>query len=211
MTYLVRTIRAGEWPQARDLRLRALQDELAPVAFTTTLAEALVRPDAYWREQARNSSPSAESTERPVRQFVATAGADWVGSATVLVHRRGDPSFWGARRQHDEGDLVAVWIDPAHRGRGLLEQLVGASSRWLADLAVPALQLWVYQANPRALAAYRRVGLTPTGQRWVDPVGPMIQLGISISRPLPPRAPIPGTPPPARTDADPRWRAEGLR
>src|SRR5699024_7994319 len=45
----LRPIRATEWRQARDLRLRALQDQDAAIAFFTTYAEATARTEEQWR------------------------------------------------------------------------------------------------------------------------------------------------------------------
>ncbi|NEE12899.1 GNAT family N-acetyltransferase, partial [Streptomyces sp. SID7499] len=52
MDYVMRTARADEWPQVRQLRLDALKDPAAPVAFLESYEEAVAKPDAFWRERA---------------------------------------------------------------------------------------------------------------------------------------------------------------
>src|SRR4051794_16762229 len=45
MDYVIRAVRAGEWRLAKELRLAALQDPAAPVAFLETYEQALERSD----------------------------------------------------------------------------------------------------------------------------------------------------------------------
>lgn len=59
--------------------------------------------------------------------------------------------------------IQGVWVDPAHRGRGLSETGMAAVLRYaLADVA-PVVSLYVNDYNAPARAAYRRVGFRETG------------------------------------------------
>ncbi|MET9483497.1 GNAT family N-acetyltransferase [Streptomyces sp. NPDC006638] len=59
--------------------------------------------------------------------------------------------------------IQGVWVDPAHRGRGLSETGMAAVVRYaLADVA-PVVSLYVNDYNTPARAAYRRVGFREVG------------------------------------------------
>lgn len=77
MDYVMRSVRAEEWPQARQLRLEALQDPAAPVAFLESYEEAQARPDSFWQDRT-----AAAAEGRYVRQFVAESpeGSGWARS-----------------------------------------------------------------------------------------------------------------------------------
>lgn len=49
----VRPIRADEWPKAKELRLLALKDPAAPIAFLETYEQAATEPDSFWQERAK--------------------------------------------------------------------------------------------------------------------------------------------------------------
>lgn len=74
MSVHVRRVEAGEWSQVKDLRLRALADPAAPIAFLDTVEHASGQPDRFWQERTVNAAePSAAA------QFVAVtdAGSGW--------------------------------------------------------------------------------------------------------------------------------------
>ena len=76
----VRRIRTDEWENVRDLRLRALQDPAAPIAFLDTFASASAQPDGFWRGRTAHAADGDTAA-----QFVAIADdGEWIGSATVL-------------------------------------------------------------------------------------------------------------------------------
>lgn len=60
-------------------------------------------------------------------------------------------------------ELASLYVRRDHRGTGLAARLVDAA---VGDR--PAW-LWVFEANPRARAFYRRVGFTVEGERATDP------------------------------------------
>lgn len=159
---VVRAVRADEWARAKDLRLEALRDPAAPVAYLETYEDAIGRPDSFWRERTERS---AEGTS--ARQFVAeSADGGWVGSVVVLVERRGAADALGGVSAYDQAHLVAVYVRPEHRGSGLLEELFDAATAWAWSLAEPRVErvrLYVDERNGRARAAYRKLGFEPTG------------------------------------------------
>ncbi|MGW3561868.1 GNAT family N-acetyltransferase, partial [Streptomyces sp. NPDC000963] len=114
MDHLIRVIRADEWERAREIRLAALRDPVAHLAFLDTYEAAAGRPDAFWRERAEASS---EDGDGAVRQFVAE-GPDgtWAGTITLLVERPSDEVRFGAAAKVEQTHVVGVYVRPGARG-----------------------------------------------------------------------------------------------
>src|SRR4051794_314573 len=96
-----RRLRRDEADRLRELRLRALTD--APRELGCFLDEEAALPPSYWREIAedtdaavRRVSVIAEDGER----LVGMVGGDW-DEQSGRVH------------------LVALWVEPTSRGRGV--------------------------------------------------------------------------------------------
>ncbi|MEU3704031.1 GNAT family N-acetyltransferase [Streptomyces anulatus] len=172
MDYVMRAARADEWPQVRQLRLDALKDPAAPVAFLESYEEAVAKPDAFWRERA---SAAAEDGGGRVRQFVAESPEGvWVGSVTVLVESPQDDVRFGEAAAVDQAHLVGVFVRPEVRGTGVTDALFREAVAWAWSLSSPRLErvrLYVHEKNPRAAAFYRRFGFVPSGQRIPAPGG----------------------------------------
>ncbi|MFE3741398.1 GNAT family N-acetyltransferase [Streptomyces sp. NPDC059096] len=164
MDHVIRPVRPEEWPRTRELRLDALKDPAAPVAFLETYEQALEYPDAVWRERAEGFS--ARHGTRSV-QFVAEApDGSWSGSVALLVEEAGREDFFGATVERAQGHLVGVFVRPEHRGGRVIAALVAAALDWAWALEEPRLarvRLYVNDGNPRAAAAYRKLGFVPTG------------------------------------------------
>ncbi|MER5676921.1 MULTISPECIES: GNAT family N-acetyltransferase [Streptomyces] len=163
MDYVVRAVRAEEWERAKEIRLAALRDPAAPIAFLETYEQALTKPDVFWQERTAGAAEGEHS-----RQFVAEAPDGlWAGTVTVLVERpAGEPGF-GEAAEVDQSHLVAVFVRPGHRGRGVVDALFREAVDWSWSLTGPPLQrvrLYVHEANARAAASYRRIGFAPTGR-----------------------------------------------
>ncbi|MEI7030990.1 GNAT family N-acetyltransferase [Streptomyces pratensis] len=172
MDYVMRAVRAEEWPLARQLRLDALRDPVASVAFLESYEEAVAKPDAFWRER---TAGAAEGGGGRVRQFVAEGpeGA-WVGTVTVLVERPEDDVRFGEAPVVDQGHLVGVYVRPEARGTGVTDALFGEAVAWAWSLPEPRLErvrLYVHEDNPRAAAFYRRFGFVPSGRCVPAPGG----------------------------------------
>ncbi|MFI2777752.1 GNAT family N-acetyltransferase [Streptomyces sp. ALB3] len=163
MDYMVRAVRADEWERAREIRLVALRDPAAPIAFLETHEQALAKPDAFWQERTANAAAGEF-----VRQFIAEApDGRWAGTVTVLVERQGGEPGFGEAVEVDQGHLVGVFVRPGHRGRGLVDALFREAIDWAWSLTEPRLErvrLYVHESNARAEASYRRIGFAPTGR-----------------------------------------------
>ncbi|AOT59731.1 Mycothiol acetyltransferase [Streptomyces rubrolavendulae] len=164
VTYAVRSVRGEEWREVRRLRLDALRDPVAPLAFLDTYEDAVARPDGYWRERTEGAAEDSGTA----RQFVAVApDGRWVGSVTALVERRGAHVPFGEAPEMDQTHLVGVYVRPEARGTGLAPRLLVSAVRWswaLRDPVVGRARLYVHERNGRAAALYRRVGFEPTGR-----------------------------------------------
>jgi GNAT superfamily N-acetyltransferase len=136
----VREVAGDDWPLWREIRLRALQD--SPDAFGSTYGREVGFTEHDWR--GRLEDPDAVSV-------LAFDGTRPVGMGAGYSDRPG----W----LH----VVAMWVDPAHRGRGVGQSLLQAIHRW-ADARGLRLHLDVSTANPGARRAYERYGFTVTGE-----------------------------------------------
>ena len=155
---LIRRIRADEWRELKDIRLRALVD--APDAFGTTLAETLAQTDEHWQQRA-NASATGDS--RYV--VVATDNDRWFGLAGGVLD---DDKFGQAQ-------LYSVWVDPSVRRTGLGTKLVEFIADWARDRGATTLHLWVTEANEPAIKLYRCLGFLETGES--EPVRPRSEVG----------------------------------
>ncbi|MFI6697211.1 GNAT family N-acetyltransferase [Streptomyces sp. NPDC050433] len=180
----VRAVRADEWGRAKELRLDALRDPAAPVAFLETYEDAVERPDSFWRERTERSAQGTSA-----RQFVAepTDGV-WAGSVVALVERRGSADALGGVSAYDQVHLVAVYVRPEHRGAGLLKELFEAAAAWAWSLEEPRVErvrLYVDERNGRARAAYRKLGFMPTGVTVPVENDPSArEFELAVSRPV---------------------------
>ena len=138
----------------RDVRLRALAE--APDAFGTTHAEAAQRPEQWWRDWADVSATCDEQA-----MYLAWLDGEAVGIAGVYSGMDG----W---------QVIAMWVDPAHRGRGagkrLLDEAIGFAR---AHGAVEVL-LSVTDGNDDARGLYEHYGFVDTGAN--EPLRPDSEL-----------------------------------
>ncbi|GAA2544328.1 GNAT family N-acetyltransferase [Streptomyces levis] len=160
MSYVIRSVRAEEWPAARELRLDALRDPVAHLAFLETYEEAVARPESFWRERTAGAAEGAEA-----RQQIIAEGPDgrWVGTVTVLVEEPGTTDWAGFPVERKQGHLVAVFVRPEERGSGLTEVLFDAALEWAWGRGLERVRLIVHEENGRAQRFYRRVGFVPSG------------------------------------------------
>ncbi|MBT2539425.1 GNAT family N-acetyltransferase [Streptomyces sp. ISL-44] len=160
--YVIRPVRGDEWEKVKELRIAALNDPAAPVAFLETVEQAESRPDEFWQARAEGASHG-----RAARQFVAEGpGGEWAGSVTVLVEESGTTDIFDRVIEQAQGHLVGVFVRPGQRGSGLTEGLFEAALEWAWSLEEPALErvrLFVHEDNARAEAFYRRFGFEATG------------------------------------------------
>ncbi|MER5476592.1 GNAT family N-acetyltransferase [Streptomyces sp. NPDC002734] len=165
----VRVIRAGEWREHKALRLAALRDPVAHLAYAETYEAAAAQPDAFY--QARTAGAAEGGTA--VRQFVAEVPGQrgvWAGSATVLMEEAGEKDFLGRPIACRQGQVVGVFVRPEYRGSGVVEELFEAAVAWAYERGAERVRLYVHERNERAIRAYRRLGFEPSGVRV--PKGP---------------------------------------
>ncbi|MER8048189.1 GNAT family N-acetyltransferase [Streptomyces sp. NPDC094032] len=164
MDFLIREIRGDEWERSRELRLEALLDPVASIAFLESYDDAVERPDSFWQERAEGASASGAGV---VRQFVAEgAGGRWLGTVSVLVERPTDEVRFGEAAVVDQTHIVGVYVRPEARGAGVIDALFRAAVEWswaLPEPAVARVRLYVHEKNARAEAFYRRFGFTASG------------------------------------------------
>lgn len=158
--YAVRAVRADEWPAVRELRLAALLDPVAHLAFLETYEDAVARPDAFWKERTEGAAEGV----RERQQFVVEVGdGGWVGTVTVLVEEAGVRDFFGGIVERRQGHLVGVFLLDGHRGKGVGEAMFAAALEWARGVGVERVRLFVNEGNGRAAAFYRRVGFVGSG------------------------------------------------
>ena len=160
MNLTIRAIRADEWRQVRDLRLTALRDPAAPIAFLDTYETAAAEPDDFWRDR---TARGAEGDS--VRQFIGedTDGV-WQGTVTALVEHPATESPFGHPAELLQTHLVGVFVRPGGRGTGLAHRLFEAALEWSWSLPVERARLYVHEENARAQAMYRAAGFSRTGR-----------------------------------------------
>lgn len=158
--YLIRAIRADEWPAVKRLRLDALRDPVADLAFLEAYEEGAAKPDSFWRDRAAGGAEGADGA----RQFIAEASdGEWVGTVTVLFEEAGTVDWAGGVVERKQGHVVGVFVQPEHRGSGLIKALFDAGLEWAWARGAEAVRLYVHEDNGRAQAAYRKVGFRPSG------------------------------------------------
>ena len=168
----VRRVRADEGERVRELRLQALRDRDAAIAFLDTAENAARHPSAFWADRAGGAS-----TGTAAAQFVAEDDAGrWVGTATVLRRAAGDVDHLGRSLDAARSDVVGVYVTPEARGAGLIDALLTACADWARSLGDDALFLDVHSDNARAEAAYVRNGFVRTGLEMTGPIGPEREL-----------------------------------
>ncbi|MGV9659897.1 GNAT family N-acetyltransferase [Streptomyces koyangensis] len=157
----VRTVRADEWREAKELRLSALRDPVAPIAFLETYERAAAQPDSFWRERTEGGAGGTR-----VRQFVAE-GPDgrWTGTVTVLVEDEGADDAFGGTVERRQAHLVGVYVRSECRGGGVIDALVEAAVAWSWSVAdVTRARLYVHEENARAERVYQRCGFRRSGE-----------------------------------------------
>jgi hypothetical protein len=151
--FLVRPLCAEEWARAREFRLEALRDQVAPVAYLTTFDEAAGWADDVWQERALAGSQSAGPGARQ-RTLIAVDHDSWLGTLTVLVTEVGEKSYAGKVLTTRTADVVGVYVAPGgagHRsdpGSARRGQGVDRSSR---HLAAPTLRTRRQSASPASV------------------------------------------------------------
>ncbi|MGI5456024.1 GNAT family N-acetyltransferase [Streptomyces sp. CA-249302] len=180
MNYKIRSIRAGEWAEVKALRLAALRDPVAHLAFLETYEQAMAHPDSFWQERAAGGAEGALSAQ----QIVAEGpDGEWVGTLTVLIEEAGTTDWAGIAVDRKQGHVVGVFVRPDCRGIGLTEVLFDAGLEWAWARGVERVRLIVHEHNGRAQRLYKKVGFVATGV--TVPVGEgtaEVELELAVER-----------------------------
>lgn len=176
MSVMVRRIRGDEWEQVRDLRLDAVRDPDAPIAFLHSFEEESAHDDAFWQERTAGAASGDD-----VAQFIAETDGRWIGTLSVLRRLAGSIDHHGRPVASPRGDVVGVFIRPEQRGRAIIDALFDAAAQWAASLGDVRLTLDVHADNARAQAAYRRAGFVDTGVQFTASIGPEIEMAREIT------------------------------
>ncbi|MBC3841409.1 GNAT family N-acetyltransferase [Streptacidiphilus sp. 4-A2] len=183
MKHTIRNVRHEDWKKAKDLRLDALRDPVAHLAFLETYERAAAQPDDYWQSRAARSGEGISS-----RQFVAEAeDGSWLGSVSVLVELPGAEDVFGGAPELPQTHVVGVFVRPGARGTGLAGELFRAALDWSWSLTEPRIErvrLYVHEDNARAEALYRKAGFRRTGVTIPFPTDTtQIENELAVDRP----------------------------
>jgi len=175
----IRRVRADEGPQMRELRLQALADPVAAIAFLETTEQALARPDSEWQERAERNATAADQAGF-VALLADESGRDEpVGSVVVFTRRAGEPDYFERVPTVDTATLVGVYVSPQVRGRGVIDALIQAAAEWTRDAGYPELTLDVHERNVVAISSYRRAGFDVVGE-FVGDDGREIAMALAL-------------------------------
>jgi ribosomal protein S18 acetylase RimI-like enzyme len=148
----VRVVRVepSMWRLHRAVRLAMLLD--TPLAFGSTFARELAFTDDQWQQRMLDSASWLAFDEgQPDLP---------VGAVTLYSFPEQDPG---------EACLVAMWVAPHARGRGVADALVTAVLDHAAATGLRRVTLDVADENPRAIGAYERLGFLRTGRTGTLP------------------------------------------
>jgi ribosomal protein S18 acetylase RimI-like enzyme len=137
----VEVLTEDDWKLLQDLRLRALEE--SPDAFLSKDDAARGEDEAHWRQLCTSDV-----------WVVARIGEQAVGVACSVQ----DPD-----EPPDARHIQSVWVDPAHRRKGVLRAML----RHLValDPDVRDWFVWVLDGNDLAREVYERLGFETTGKR----------------------------------------------
>ena len=144
MKYQIRALGVADADAFRRVRLDALR--LHPDAFGSAYEDEALLDPAQFAE--RLSAPG-------FTRFGGFAGGDLVGLAGLQMRT-------GAKERH-KARLFSMYVDAAHRGSGLAQQLIEAVIAGAREAEALVLQLSVSAGNASAQRLYRRMGFTVYG------------------------------------------------
>lgn len=133
---MIRLLTVDDVADVRALRLEALA--ACPSAYTSTYADAVDRPLDWFAGFLAN-----------VPLFGAFADGELVGMTGL------DRGHGNTRHR---GTIVAVYLKPAHRGRGLAQAMLDAAVGHARALGLAQVELGVVAGNDLALRLYERFG-----------------------------------------------------
>jgi GNAT superfamily N-acetyltransferase len=125
-----------------------------PDALLDGMTSEIERRTAFWQRVI------GEREARRQHQLVAVDRGRIVGFAT-----------FGRNEQDDDpslGELYAIYLDPAHWGRGIGRALLSAAERGLREDGYRTAVLWVLESNARARRFYEIAGWSADGGKKIE-------------------------------------------
>ena len=132
-----RRLDPDDWELWRAVRLRSLAE--SPDAFGSTLEREQDFTEHDWRRRLESPAVVVEQDD-----LVVACGA-------VLSPEPG------------RALVVAMWVEPSHRGRGLSRAVLDPLVAWAQDQGL-IVELGVAPGNTAARSAYLSYGFHPTGR-----------------------------------------------
>jgi ribosomal protein S18 acetylase RimI-like enzyme len=145
-TVVVRRVRAADWRVLKLCRLRALL--LDPESFGSSLAQSAGRSEQHWRDLAAGHAGGRDRS-------ILLALDDRAAVGMIRVERETTPDLFG---------IYSLWVDPAHRRRGLAARLLAEAERWAQSVGAHRAELFVADTAGPALALYEAAGYRPSGR-----------------------------------------------
>jgi ribosomal protein S18 acetylase RimI-like enzyme len=142
----VRRFGSDEWPEYREIRLRALAD--APDAFGSTHEVERAKPDEHWAERVALAASS-----RSQLLLVAELLGERVGLVLGFI----DPAV------PDIARVYQMWVAPEARGRGCGKVMLDTVLAWARGANARCVTLCVTCGDTPARRLYERAGFTPHG------------------------------------------------
>lgn len=130
----------------KTLRLRALKED--PTAFTSSLEEEIAKDQDYWKKRLSASH---------VQMYGAIDKKHVCGMAGIV--------FTNRRKQQHKATLIAVYVEPEYRGKGIGKRLIATClEKAFARRPVERVTLTVTGDNATALGLYERMGFYRWGE-----------------------------------------------
>jgi len=130
----------------KQVRLKALRE--SPDAYGSTYDAALMREQSSWEEQLFSTTSGAHRNTQ-----LAFDGDDCIGIAALYR----EPLALS-------GDIIMMWVDPAHRGSRVASSLVANLICWARECGFDSIALNVTDTNSRAIRFYENQGFCATGE-----------------------------------------------
>lgn len=157
-----------DWRSYAQLRIGMLTD--APEAFWSRLEDVQDRTEADWRRSSDDRTLQARD-----------ARGTPLGTLTVLTPQT--PPNLGLRPGSGDALVLAVYVIPAARGRGVVDLLLEAALELAREeIGASRLVLQVNETNVAARRVYERHGYVLTGQSLPHPRQPTRDL--EMARPV---------------------------
>lgn len=115
------------------------------------------------RVQVMRERLAAESA--PFSTLVAVDRGDVVGFATYGPYRRQEDDEGGGGLDPTVGEVLAIYVEQAHQGRGAGRALMDRAVASLRDRGLGEVRLWVLEENAPARRFYERYGFVADGAR----------------------------------------------